>query len=156
MDTPIYTRLKQIRKHMNMSQGQFARMLGIGQSTLGMMEVGKREILERHIKTISAVCGVSEEWLRTGEGEMLKSGKSFSLDEYARVNGLSALELDIIKTYMELPPKTRQAALALLRQMFGRSPEEAEIALETASYKEELRAEKFTATASASPEPKDA
>lgn len=63
-------RLKEIRAHTGMTQADFAKALGIGQSTLAMMEVGKRDILDRHIKTICAIFGVDEHWLRTGEGEM--------------------------------------------------------------------------------------
>lgn len=156
MATTVYDRIKQIREHMKMSQSQFAKKLGIGQSTLGMMEVGKRDVLDRHIITISSVCGVSEKWLRTGEGEMFDQPQTFSLDEYARANGLSALELDIIKMYMELPAKTRQATLSMLYRMFGKDPAEAEVQIEGESYKDELRAEKFTQTASALPKQKDA
>ena len=66
----IYDRLKEIRACNNMSQSDFASNLGIGQSTLGMMEVGKRNISNRHIKTICSIFNVDEHWLRTGEGSM--------------------------------------------------------------------------------------
>jgi transcriptional regulator with XRE-family HTH domain len=66
----IYERLKEIRACNNMSQSDFASSLGIGQSTLGMMEVGKRNITDRHIKTICSIFSVDEHWLRTGEGSM--------------------------------------------------------------------------------------
>ena len=48
-------RVKQVRKYRNMNQKEFSAALGIAQSTIGMMEVGKREILDRHIKTICSV-----------------------------------------------------------------------------------------------------
>jgi transcriptional regulator with XRE-family HTH domain len=68
----VYERLKKIREHFKKSQSEFAKSLGMGQSTLGMLEVGKRDILDRHIKTVCSIYNVSENWLRTGEGEMLK------------------------------------------------------------------------------------
>lgn len=63
-------RLKQIRKNINLSQVEFAKYLGISHSTLAMMEVGKRDILDRHVKTICSIFKINEEWFRTGEGEM--------------------------------------------------------------------------------------
>lgn len=62
-------RLKRVRAHTGMNQAEFSKALGIGQSTLAMMEVGKREILERHIKMICCMFDVDEHWFRTGETE---------------------------------------------------------------------------------------
>lgn len=152
----ISDRLREVRKYKKMNQGEFADYIGFGRSTLGMMEVGKREILERHIKAISTVCGVDEHWLRTGEGDMFTHSDSFSLDEYAVTNDLTPTEIEIIKIYMGLPKKTRHAAIAILHRMFGHDPEETELRIEAESYLAELRAEKFTETASASQKPKNA
>lgn len=140
----INDRVKLVRNALELTQVDFGGKTGISQGHLTAIESGKRAVTPKTVKVICATFGVNEEWLEAGKGEMFTSMGHFSLDKYAKANGLSALELDIIKTYMELPPKTRQAALAVLRQMFGRSPEEAEIEVETASYKQELEAEKFT------------
>ncbi|WP_337982835.1 helix-turn-helix domain-containing protein [Lysinibacillus sp. C5.1] len=64
-------RLKEIRKSKNLSQAEFAKKLGFGHSTLAMMEIGKREILDRHIKTICSIFEIDEHWFRTGEGDMV-------------------------------------------------------------------------------------
>lgn len=63
-------RLKEIRKTLNLSQKDFAKALGIGQSTWAMIEVGKRELKDRHIKLICTIFSINEQWLRTGEGSM--------------------------------------------------------------------------------------
>ena len=60
-------RLKRVREHAGMNQSDFSKALGIGQSTLAMMEVGKREILDRHIKLICCLFNVDEQWFRTGQ-----------------------------------------------------------------------------------------
>lgn len=75
--TSITDRIKEVRKSSKMSQSEFSKLLGLGHSTLGMMEVSKRTISERHIKTISAICNVNEHWLRTGEGEMYNTSDTF-------------------------------------------------------------------------------
>lgn len=149
-------RLKEARKTLSLSQEEFGRRIGVTGSQISRLESGAQAITDQMLLAICREYNVDKEWLRGGEGEMFNKPQTFSLDEYAKANGLSALELDIIKTYMELPAKTRQAALSVLRQMFGRTAEEAAIEIEGEAYKEELRAESFTQTASASPKQKDA
>lgn len=149
-------RMKEARKALNFSQEEFGQRIGLSKFAISNYENGKQTITERSVANMCREFGINEKWLRTGEGDMFDVPDSFSLDEYAKVNGLSALEIDIIKTYMEMPAKTRQAALAVLYKMFGRGLEEAEIEMEGEAFKEELRAEKFTQTASASQKPEGA
>ena len=56
----MYNRIKKIRQSLKLNQAEFSKLLGMGQSTLGMLEVGKREILDRHIKTICSIFNVNE------------------------------------------------------------------------------------------------
>lgn len=63
-------RLKEIRKALNLNQHNFARQLKISQSTLAMMEVGKRPISEKTIRLVCSVFNVNENWFQTGEGQM--------------------------------------------------------------------------------------
>lgn len=63
-------RVKQIRSTLNMSQKEFAANLGVSQQTLSGVETDTRPLTDHTIKTICSVFGVSEEWLRTGEGDM--------------------------------------------------------------------------------------
>ncbi len=72
----MFRRIKEIRKALNINQTQFAKRLGISQSTLAMIEVGKRNFGERHIKVICAEFGVREEWIRSGKGEMFAASIS--------------------------------------------------------------------------------
>lgn len=65
-------RLRLIRESQEMTQAEFAKALSIGQSTLAMMEVGKREILDRHIKVICCLFDIDEDWFRTGKPESEK------------------------------------------------------------------------------------
>lgn len=63
-------RLKELRKSLKMSQAEFAKALGVGQSSLAMIETNRRPLTNKNIKLICAEFNVNEEWLRTGEGEM--------------------------------------------------------------------------------------
>lgn len=106
----IYERLKEIRHsyHGGMNQADFANLLGIGQSTLAMMEVGKRNITERHIRTISSICGVNEQWLRTGEGSPKAPSLEDLLEEVARQYDLSPLQKEVLQIIMSFPSDVRE------------------------------------------------
>ncbi|WP_296097006.1 helix-turn-helix transcriptional regulator [Dialister sp.] len=116
-------RLKEIRRTYDggKSQSEFAQLLGLGQSTLAMMEVGKRNISERHIKTICSVCGVDETWFRTGEGEMYAPTDDSLLDDVAKQYKLSKEQKDMVRIIMGFPDDVRQdlavALLAVCREL---------------------------------------
>lgn len=63
-------RIKTIRKEFKLSQAEFAQRLGVGQTAVSAMERGAQNITDRTVNQIVSTFGVSEEWLRTGEGEM--------------------------------------------------------------------------------------
>lgn len=104
----IYDRLKEIRENKNMSQTEFADFIGIGRSTLGMMEVGKREILDRHIKMICSICNVSEEWLRNGIGEMFTQNDESVLAELTREYDLDSIQRLVIESILQMNDMERQ------------------------------------------------
>ena len=59
------------------SQAEFAEIVGISRTQFSEIVTGKRILSDRAIhKIISAIPEINEEWLRTGEGEMLKAPTS--------------------------------------------------------------------------------
>jgi transcriptional regulator with XRE-family HTH domain len=68
----INERLVELRKSLKIKQGEFAQKIGMKQSTLSTMELGNSPVSDRYIKLICLTFGVSEEWLRTGNGDMFK------------------------------------------------------------------------------------
>ncbi len=101
-------RLKKIRKYRNMNQKEFSAVLGIAQSTVGMMEVGKREILERHIRTICAIFNVNEEWFRYGKGNMFKDSTNV-LQALADEYRLDMFDIKFIEAYSNLKSEDRKS-----------------------------------------------
>lgn len=67
----IGERIKTVRESAGKNQRDFASSIKISQPALAMFENGQREVKEIHIEQISMKYGISKEWLRTGEGEML-------------------------------------------------------------------------------------
>lgn len=64
------TRILELRKYLAITQEQFANTIGISRSSLSEIENGTAPITERTIIAISSRFNVSEDWLRTGKGEM--------------------------------------------------------------------------------------
>ncbi|RGG00908.1 XRE family transcriptional regulator [Ruminococcus sp. AF27-12AA] len=65
-------RIKQLRKVLDLTQQKFADKLGVKRNTVGQWECGINAITDRVIFSICREFDVSEEWLRTGEGEMFE------------------------------------------------------------------------------------
>ena len=64
------TRLKEIRKANSLNQADFGEKIGVTAGAVSRWEAGERGIPDTAILSICREFGVSEEWLRTGVGEM--------------------------------------------------------------------------------------
>jgi transcriptional regulator with XRE-family HTH domain len=63
-------RIRQARQTLKISQKDFAKSICISNTYLADVENGARKSNDRILKLVSMVYGVSEKWLKTGEGEM--------------------------------------------------------------------------------------
>lgn len=63
-------RIKAIRRAAGMTQAEFASHINVGQQSVTAYENGLRTPSNAVIASICYAFNVSEEWLRTGEGEM--------------------------------------------------------------------------------------
>ena len=63
-------RIKKLRKALGLNQTQFGERIGVKQNTVAVYELGRAIPSESVITLIQREFGVSEAWLRTGEGEM--------------------------------------------------------------------------------------
>lgn len=116
----MHERIKEIRESLGLNQLEFAKLIGMGQSTLGMMEVGKRNILDRHIKTICSICNVNEEWLRNGTGEMFIEQDSTIVAELASEYKLDPKGIKFIESFLKLTSE-QQSALQDLALNFAKA-----------------------------------
>lgn len=66
----IGSRIAQVISAVGMTQTKFARELALQQSYVSQLCAGIRQPSDRTIKDICRVFGVSESWLRTGDGDM--------------------------------------------------------------------------------------
>lgn len=63
-------RVKDVRKHFMLSQAEFGNRIGVSRDTVANIEGGRIDIKDLIVKAICREFSVSEEWLRTGTGDM--------------------------------------------------------------------------------------
>lgn len=63
-------RIKQIRKHCKMSQGEFGECLGVSRDAISNYELGRVIPSDLFINHLCSTYNVNRIWLETGEGEM--------------------------------------------------------------------------------------
>lgn len=66
----MYERIKELRKHLNLTQQRFADAIGLKRNSVAQIESGDRSPSNSVINNICKTFDVNEVWLRTGEGEM--------------------------------------------------------------------------------------
>lgn len=80
-------RIKLFRQDRAVSQKAMAETLGVSYQSIGLWEKGTNNPSTQSIKFIAMAYGVSEEWLRTGEGQMQKDDPDRELIEnYKKLN----------------------------------------------------------------------
>ena len=101
-DYDINQRVVKIRKKIGCTQGKFAEPLKISCSFQGGIEKNHRKINERLIKMICFTYGVSENWLKTGKGEMFDPEKDPRLERIIRnFNKLDGGLQDYVVEYLD-------------------------------------------------------
>ena len=68
----MYSRIKEVRKALGLSQSTFGEKLGLTQQAIASIESGKTPISDKHIKPICSIFNVSENWIKFGKGEMFE------------------------------------------------------------------------------------
>lgn len=113
-------RVRHLRQDvLNLSQREFAEKIGIKQSAQSAVELSRAAVTDRNITVICSTYNVREEWLRDGTGEIFQKSESFSLDQFVRDHGGTDLELEIIRTYFELPEEIRRTVLEHFKSKFS-------------------------------------
>lgn len=64
-------RVKEVRTNSKLSMEKFGAALGVGKTAISKIEHGENALTDQMAKLICREFGVSEEWLRTGNGPMI-------------------------------------------------------------------------------------
>ena len=109
-------RVKEVRKSLNLTMEQFGNKRGVTKVAISNIEKEKRNLTEQMSRAICREFNVSEEWLKTGEGEMYQqlsedeeiAGIVSDLLEEGKDNAFYGIILEIAKTYNELSPASQK------------------------------------------------
>lgn len=106
-------RIKELRKTLDLTQQEFADRLNIKRNTVATYETGKSNPSDAAVSLICREFGVSEEWLRTGNGEMFLPPPE---DDLAATAAKLLGEKDptfeaFLETYSKLNPSNRKVLL---------------------------------------------
>lgn len=117
-------RIKDIRKAFKLTQTEFGERVGVKGNTVTGYETGIRTPSEAVVKAICREFGCSEEWLRTGSGEMFPPDDR---DEILRSFGELAAERDPVVDGFVLflrkrTPEQRAEIAKLLRELVDAMP----------------------------------
>lgn len=84
-------RIKELRKNLNLTLEKFGKRLGVGKTAIFKIEKGENTLTEQMLLSICREYNVSEEWLRTGSGEMFEK---FDRDDQLTVWAAKVLKED--------------------------------------------------------------
>ena len=110
-----YERIRELRKtYLHLSQTEFGERLGVSRSVIKNIELNALARPDQKLSLMKLICSefnVNEEWLLNGTEPMFVQPDTFSLDDFVKSKGATGLELEIVKTYFELDPEIRKAAM---------------------------------------------
>lgn len=105
----IGERVKEARKALNKTQDEFSAPLGINKAAISKIEKGENNLSASLGKLIEKTYNISENWLRSGEGEMFVTGSPE--EEVAAFAGetlrlpLDAPQMRFMRAMSKIPPE---------------------------------------------------
>lgn len=113
------TRIKQIRRELDLTQEAFASRIGSVQNTITGYESGRRNPSAPVVSLICREFNVSEEWLRTGEGEMFMPEPKSELEALTKRYNLSAADEFFVERFVKLKPDERKVITDFFTNLSG-------------------------------------
>ena len=110
------TRIRKLRKALDLTQREFGERIGIKANTVTMIEKG-RGTSEQTIQAICREFHVSEAWLRTGEGEMFLPPPRDMIDELIAEYGLPKEVRSMTEKFIALTPEEQQTVIRYVREV---------------------------------------
>jgi len=135
-------RIRELRKSLGLTMEAFGDRLGVGKTAISNIENGSRNLTDQMARSICREFSVSEEWLRTGEGEMLVSFQD-DLSQIVAERGLTAFDEAFLRSYIKLSDQERAAVRKFMEETVRMKQDALDRKVE--AYREELEAEREAA-----------
>lgn len=159
----IGERIRYFRKEIQeLTQEEFSKRINIGRANVASIEKNRIAVTDRVISDICNAFSLSEQWLRTGEGEMYEETETTLFNSFAKQYDLSEAEQRAARYLLNLTSEERQQILhhiVRLAEAITSTDQKVDLAKidkELAAYKEELLAAEKGLSASEATEEKDA
>lgn len=110
-------RVRKIRRQMDLTQQDFGKRIGIKSNSVSLIESGGRNASDQVILAICREFDISEDWLRTGTGEMFEPEATNALDALVKERGISRGEQILIEKFLNLKPESRRAVMNYLLEV---------------------------------------
>lgn len=113
-------RIRRVRLESGLTVAKFAERIGISGPSISRLESGDRSPADRTVKLICSEFGISEAWLRTGEGDMYekKPAADDLLGRLAADYKMSETEIAFLEAYLQLPAEKRTVLEELIDKAF--------------------------------------
>lgn len=111
----VSVRMHEVRTFLELSQEAFGKRIGLSRSGISKIEKGHNALTDGNIKLISQQFGISERWLRTGEGDMRGSETSFIEAIANSLGNIDEKDMEIVKMYLSLDEEYRIAFRTFLK-----------------------------------------
>ena len=149
-------RLKKLRKSLKLTQQEFADRIGVKRNTIAQYESGRNAPIDAVITLICRTYGVSDTWLRTGEGDMFvaRDRSEAIAQEVSRfmADHPDSFRERLVSLLIRLDEKQWEVLEQYARQLVDAHDREPTIDERVEAYRQELLAEEKGAAAS-SPSP---
>lgn len=159
----IGERIRYFRKEIQeLTQEEFSKRINIGRANVASIEKNRIAVTDRVISDICNAFSLSEQWLRTGEGEMYEETETTLFNSFAKQYDLSEAEQRAARYLLNLTSEERQQILhhiVRLAEAITSTDQKVDLTKidkELAAYKEELLAAEKGLSASEPTEEKDA
>lgn len=143
----INDRIKQVRKSKGLTMEQFGSRIGLGKSAVNKIEKGINGTTDQTVQSICREFGVSEVWLRTGDGPMLDDTSGSILDRLVAEYHLNDRKRAILTAFLKLSPADQDAILRYVDGVVSElnaqpAAPDLDVDAEVEAYRQELLAQK--------------
>lgn len=122
----MQSRIKSLRKKLNLTQEEFGKRLGMKKNSISQIENGVNSLTEQLLVSICREFGINENWLRNGDGEMFvdvpvedeyfkaatqisKSGDKFAMQAIIEYWKLDDVSKEVLRDYIyKIAEKSRE------------------------------------------------